>query len=107
MPLSSNQPSRPQIGATNCHMPIFDYCLFRNRIVSAETLATRADACGNAVGSVTRTVPGGQGWSGVTCDDFWLAGLKLIFLIVTRGAGAVAAGGVVEGCRDPDAAPSA
>jgi hypothetical protein len=34
----------------------------------------------DTVGSVTRTVPGGQDWFGLTCDDLRLVGLKLIFL---------------------------
>ncbi len=38
----------------------------------------------DALGSVLRTVPGGQVWFGLTCDDLRLVGLKLIFLIVTR-----------------------
>ena len=38
----------------------------------------------DAVGSITRTVPGGQVWSGLACDDLRLVGLKLIFLVVTR-----------------------
>ena len=31
-----------------------------------------------------RTVPGGQVWFGLACDDLRLVGLKLIFLVVTR-----------------------
>jgi hypothetical protein len=46
--------------------------------------ATWADALRDAVGSVTRTVPGGQLWFGLACDDLRLVGLKLIFLVVTR-----------------------
>jgi putative transposase len=38
----------------------------------------------DAVGSVTRTVPGGQVLARLACDDFRLVGLKLIFLVVTR-----------------------
>ena len=52
----------------------------------------------------------GRSWFGRTCDDLRLVGLKLIFLDrhpCRVGAGLVAAGGVVEGRRDPDAAPSA
>ena len=44
------------------------------------------------------------------CDDLRLVGLKLIFLIVSRAVsllGLSRAGSVVEGCRDPDAAPPA
>jgi hypothetical protein len=48
-----------------------------------KTRATWADALRDAVGSVTRTVPGGQVWFGLTCDDLRLVGLKLIFLVVT------------------------
>jgi hypothetical protein len=29
-------------------------------------------------------VPGGQAWFRLACDDLWLAGLKLIFLVVTQ-----------------------
>jgi hypothetical protein len=49
-----------------------------------KTCTTWADALRNVVGSVPRTVPGGQAWSGLACDDLRLAGLKLIFLVVTR-----------------------
>ena len=49
-----------------------------------KTCATWADALRDAVGSVTRTVPGGQVWFGLACDDLRLVGLKLIFLVVTR-----------------------
>ena len=35
--------------------------------------------------SAVRTVPGGQVWFELVCDDLRLAGMKLIFLIVTRG----------------------
>jgi putative transposase len=49
-----------------------------------KTCATWADALWDAIGSVTRTVPGGQVWFGLTCDDLRLVGLKLIFLVVTR-----------------------
>ena len=49
-----------------------------------KTCATWADALRDAVGSITRTVPGGQVWSGLACDDLRLVGLKLIFLVVTR-----------------------
>jgi hypothetical protein len=38
----------------------------------------------DAVGPVTRTVPGGRSWFGLACDDLRLVGLKLIFLVVTR-----------------------
>jgi hypothetical protein len=38
----------------------------------------------NVVGSVPRTVPGGQVWFWSACDDFRLVGLKLVFLVVTR-----------------------
>jgi hypothetical protein len=38
----------------------------------------------NAAGSVTRTAPGRQVWFWSACDDLQLAGLKLIFLVVTR-----------------------
>ncbi len=48
-----------------------------------KTCATWADAYGDAVGSVTRTVPGGQVWFGLACDDLRFVGLKLIFLVVT------------------------
>lgn len=44
------------------------------------------------------------------CDDFRLVGLKLIFFIVTRAVsvlGPVATGGMEEGRRDLDVAPSA
>ena len=49
-----------------------------------KTCATWPDALRDAVGSVTRTVPGGQVWLGLACDDLRLVGLKLIFLVVTR-----------------------
>jgi hypothetical protein len=49
-----------------------------------KTCATWADALRDAVGSVTRTVPGGQVWFGLACDDLRFVGLKLIFLVVTR-----------------------
>ena len=49
-----------------------------------KTCATWADALRNAVGSVTRTVPGGHVWFWSACDDLRLVGLKLIFLVVTR-----------------------
>jgi hypothetical protein len=49
-----------------------------------KTCAIWADALRNAVGSVTRTVPGGQVWFWSACDDLRLVGLKLIFLVVTR-----------------------
>ena len=49
-----------------------------------KSCATWADAYGDAVGSVTRAVPGGQVWFGPACDDLRLVGLKLIFLVVTR-----------------------
>jgi putative transposase len=49
-----------------------------------KTSATWADALWDAVGSGMRTVPGGQVWFGLTCDDLRLVGLKLIFLVVTR-----------------------
>jgi hypothetical protein len=52
--------------------------------VGAENLRTWADALLNAVGSVTRVVPGGQVWFWSACDDLRLVGLKLIFLVVTR-----------------------
>src|SRR5450755_1142597 len=51
-----------------------------------------------------------RSWPAGAWDDLRLVGLKLIFLIVTRfcvAAGLVAAGVVVEGRRDPYAAPSA
>jgi hypothetical protein len=48
------------------------------------TCATWADALRNAAGSVTRTAPGRQVWFWSACDDLQLAGLKLIFLVVTR-----------------------
>jgi hypothetical protein len=51
-----------------------------------------------------------RSWPAGAWDDLRLVGLKLIFLIVTRSVlllGFVAAGVVVEGRRDPDAAPSA
>jgi hypothetical protein len=54
----------------------------------------------DAVGSVARTVPGGQVWYGLACDHLRLVGLKLIFLVVIRAVsvlGPVAAGCVVEG----------
>jgi hypothetical protein len=38
----------------------------------------------DAVGSVTRTVPGGQVWFGLACDDLRLVGLKLVVLVITR-----------------------
>jgi hypothetical protein len=43
-----------------------------------------ADASRNAVAAVPRTVPGGQVWFGLACDDLRLVGLRLIFLVVTR-----------------------
>ena len=49
-----------------------------------KTCATWADALRDAVGSVARTVPGGQVWFGLACDDLRFVGLKLIFLVVTR-----------------------
>ena len=49
-----------------------------------KSCATWADALRDAVGSVTRTVPGGQVWFGLACDDLRLVGLKLIFLVITR-----------------------
>jgi len=51
----------------------------------SKTCATWADALRNAVGSVTRTAAGGQVWFWSACDDLRLVGLKLIFLIVSRG----------------------
>ena len=49
-----------------------------------KTSATWADVLWDAAGSGMRTVPGGQVWFGLTCDDLRLVGLKLIFLVVTR-----------------------
>lgn len=49
-----------------------------------KTCANWADALRNAVGSVTRTVPGGQVLVRAACDDLRVVGLKLIFLVVTR-----------------------
>ena len=40
--------------------------------------------CGTPVGAVARTIPGGQVWFGLACDDLRLVGLKLMFLVVTR-----------------------
>src|SRR6516162_8603179 len=34
--------------------------------------------------AASRTVPGGQVWFGLECDDLRLVGLKLIFLVVIR-----------------------
>jgi hypothetical protein len=48
------------------------------------TSASWADAWRDAVGSATRTVPGGQVWLGLACDDLRFVALKLIFLVVTR-----------------------
>ena len=42
--------------------------------------------CGTPVGAVARTIPGGQVWFGLACDDLWLVGLKLMFLVVSRVA---------------------
>jgi hypothetical protein len=72
--------------------------------------ATWAYAPRRPLGQCPRVAVGGRFPRGRPCDDFRLVVLKLIFLIVTRcraGAGLVPAGGVVEGHRDPDAAPSA
>ena len=52
--------------------------------VGAENLRHLGRCFADAVGSVTRTVPGGQVWLGLPCDDLRLVGLKLIFLVVTR-----------------------
>jgi transposase len=49
-----------------------------------KTCATWADTLRNVVGSVPRTVPGGQVWFWLACDDLRLVGLKLVFLVVTR-----------------------
>ena len=38
----------------------------------------------DAAGAVARTIPGGQVWFGLACDDLRLVGLKLMFLVVTR-----------------------
>ena len=49
-----------------------------------KTCATWADAWRDAVGSITRTVPCGQVWVRLACDDFRLVDLKLIFIIASR-----------------------
>jgi hypothetical protein len=40
--------------------------------------------CGTSSARSRRTVPGGQVWFGLACDDLRLVGLKLIFLVVTQ-----------------------
>ena len=77
---------RRQIGRV-CYQPgdrLWLAALSRLILWVPKTCATWADALRDAVGSVTRTVPGGQVWFGLACDDLRLVGLKLIFLIVTR-----------------------
>jgi hypothetical protein len=50
-----------------------------------ETCATWVAAVQIAVGSTPRSdVGAGRRWSVRRCDDLWLVGLKLIFLVVTR-----------------------
>jgi hypothetical protein len=52
--------------------------------VRAENRRCLSRCFADAVGSVTRTVPDGQVWFRLACDDLRLAGLKLIFLIVAQ-----------------------
>src|SRR5450755_3031018 len=52
--------------------------------VGAENLRHLGSCLRDAVGSVTRTVPGGQVWFGLACEDLRPVGLKLIFLVITR-----------------------
>jgi hypothetical protein len=50
-----------------------------------KTCATWADALRNVVGSVKRPASAGPVLAGPGWDDLWLVGLKLIFLVVSRG----------------------
>ena len=80
--------------------------------VRAENLCHlgRCTSSRRRLGAASGTWAGRRCRPGGGCDDSRLVGLKLIFLIVSRAVSllrSVAPGVVVEGCRDPHAAPSA